>query len=201
LAVALPAGLIERVRAHARARDASPFMLLLAAFDLLLERVTGQRDVRVGIPLAGRPRAEAQRLVGAFINTAVVRVAVSEAEPFDALLERARRALSAAQQHQDLPFDELVEALAPERTLGHHPLFQVMYNHQPRALGALRELPELAAEIIEVESAVTRFDLSLTTEEDDTGRWSAAFTYAADLFEHERIERLAQQFVALLQAV
>ncbi|HTV18221.1 MAG TPA: amino acid adenylation domain-containing protein, partial [Polyangiaceae bacterium] len=201
LDIELPAGLIERVRAHARARDASPFMLLLAAFDVLLARVAGQHDVRVGIPLANRSRVEAERLLGAFINTAVVRVSVNEAESFDALLDRVRRAVSGAQQHQDLPFDELVEALAPERSLGHSPLFQVMYNHQPRALGALGELPGLRAEVIDVESPVTRFDLSLTTEEDDRGRWSAAFTYAADLFDRERVERLARQLVTLLDGL
>jgi amino acid adenylation domain-containing protein/non-ribosomal peptide synthase protein (TIGR01720 family) len=191
----LEPALVERLRAVAREHDASVFMVLLGAFHVLLHRVTGQRSIRVGTPVANRLRFEAERVLGAFVNTQALQVELSERESFSTLLAQVRRVVVGAQSHQDLPFEKLVEVLQPERSSAHHPLFQVMFNHQQRDLAVLRELPGLEASLVPVHSPVTRFDLSLNTEEDAHGRIQVALVYATDRFEPARMERLGRHFV------
>ncbi|BCQ63720.1 hypothetical protein PBOI14_54700 [Pseudomonas sp. Boi14] len=192
----LSASLSEAVRQTAQARQATPFMLLLAAFQTLLHRYSGQSDIRIGVPNANRPRLETQGLLGFFINTQVLRGQLDSRQSFADLLQQTRRTALEAQAHQDLPFEQLLEAFPEAREQG---LFQVMFNHQQRDLGALRRLPGLLAEELPWHSREAKFDLQLHSEEDRNGRLSLAFDYADELFDAASIQRLAGHFISLLE--
>ncbi|MCJ8206481.1 non-ribosomal peptide synthetase [Pseudomonas sp. RGM2987] len=194
----LEKGLGDALRALAKAHDATPFMLLLAALQALLHRYTGQSDLRIGVPNANRPRLETQGLIGFFINTQVLRGQVEARQPFSALLAQARDATLGAQAHQDLPFEQLLEAFPQAREQG---LFQVMFNHQQRDLSALRRLPGLLADELPWHSREAKFDLQLHSEEDRNGRLTLSFDYANELFEAATIARLAEHYCNLLRAV
>ncbi|PHN54303.1 non-ribosomal peptide synthetase [Pseudomonas sp. ICMP 8385] len=194
----LEAGLGEAIRQTAQAHQATPFVLLLTAFQCLLHRYSGQRDIRIGVPNANRGRQETQGLIGFFINTLVMRAEVDPRQPFSELLAATRLAATEAQAHQDLPFEQLLEAFPQAREQG---LFQVLFNHQQRDLGALRRLPGLLAEELPWHSREAKFDLQLHSEEDRHGRLSLSFDYADELFDARTIQRLAAHLVSLLQAV
>ncbi|NMX77852.1 non-ribosomal peptide synthetase [Pseudomonas sp. WS 5532] len=196
--VRLNAALSEAIRHAAQAHESTPFMLLLAAFQSLLYRYSGQRDIRIGVPNANRPRQETQGLIGFFINTLVLRVELDGRLPFNQLLAATRQAALGAQAHQDLPFEQLLEAFPQAREQG---LFQVMFNHQQRDLSALRRLPGMLADELPWHSREAKFDLQLHTEEDRNGRLSLAFDYADELFDSATIQRLAEHFINLLHAV
>ncbi|MBY8971156.1 non-ribosomal peptide synthetase [Pseudomonas sp. P867] len=186
------------IRQTAQAHESTPFMLLLAAFQTLLHRYSGQRDIRIGVPNANRPRQETQGLIGFFINTLVLRAELDGRLPFDQLLAATRHSALGAQAHQDLPFEQLLEAFPQAREQG---LFQVMFNHQQRDLSALRRLPGLLADELPWHSREAKFDLQLHSEEDHNGRFSLSFDYADELFESATIQRLAEHYVSVLQAV
>ncbi|KPA98413.1 AMP-binding protein, partial [Pseudomonas asplenii] len=194
----LDAALSAAVRQTAQACESTPFMLLLSAFQSLLFRYSGQRDIRIGVPSANRPRLETQGLIGFFINTLVLRAGLEARLPFVELLAQTRQATLDAQANQDLPFEQLLEAFPEAREQG---LFQVMFNHQQRDLGALRRLPGLLADELPWHSREAKFDLQLHSEEDRSGRLSLAFDYADELFDEATIARLAEHFVSLLQQV
>ncbi|WP_138762452.1 non-ribosomal peptide synthetase [Pseudomonas lactis] len=196
--VRLDARLSAAIRQTAQAHDSTPFMLLLATFQTLLYRYSGQRDIRIGVPNANRPRQETQGLIGFFINTLVLRADLDGRLPFNQLLAATRETTLAAQAHQDLPFEQLLEAFPQAREQG---LFQVMFNHQQRDLSALRRLPGLLADELPWHSREAKFDLQLHSEEDRNGRLSLSFDYADELFDCATIQRLAEQFIHLLQAV
>ncbi|WP_433769677.1 non-ribosomal peptide synthetase [Pseudomonas putida] len=196
--VRLAAPLSEAIRRTAQAHESTAFMLLLAAFQTLLHRYSGQRDIRVGVPNANRPRLETQGLIGFFINTQVLRAELDSRLPFSQLLRQTREAALGAQAHQDLPFEQLLEAFPQAREQG---LFQVMFNHQQRDLGALKRLPGLLAEELPWHSREAKFDLQLHSEEDRNGRLTLSFDYADELFDSATIERLVAHFSQLLQAV
>ncbi|WP_226478064.1 non-ribosomal peptide synthetase [Pseudomonas sp. MWU16-30323] len=196
--VRVTASLSEAIRKTAQAHESTPFMLLLAAFQSLLYRYSGQRDIRIGVPNANRPRQETQGLIGFFINTLVLRAELDARLPFAELLAATRTAALGAQAHQDLPFEQLLEAFPQAREQG---LFQVMFNHQQRDLSALRRLPGLLADELAWHSREAKFDLQLHTEEDRNGRLSLSFDYADELFNAATIERLAEHFINLLQAI
>ncbi|QJI28299.1 non-ribosomal peptide synthetase [Pseudomonas sp. ADAK18] len=196
--VRLSASLGEAIRQTAQAHESTPFMLLLAAFQSLLYRYSGQRDIRIGVPSANRPRQETQGLIGFFINTLVLRAELDARLPFSELLAATRTSALGAQAHQDLPFEQLLEAFPQAREQG---LFQVMFNHQQRDLSALRRLPGLLADELPWHSREAKFDLQLHSEEDRNGRLSLSFDYADELFDAATIHRLAEHFINLLQAV
>ncbi|MDM3888926.1 non-ribosomal peptide synthetase [Pseudomonas sp. BCRC 81390] len=198
LQVKVPAALSEALKGLAREQQASLFMVLLAGWQALLYRYSGQADIRVGVPNANRPRLETQGLVGFFINTQVMCAQLDGRLSFSQLLAQVRQATLEAQANQDLPFEQLVEALPAAREQG---LFQVMFNHQQRDLSALRRLPGLLAEELPWHSREAKFDLQLHSEEDHQGRLSLAFDYAAGLFEAATIKRLAKHLLALLEQV
>ncbi len=198
---ALDAELSSKLRTLARSADTTLFTVLLAAFQVLLYRYTGQRDLRVGVPVANRNRVETEGVVGFFVNTQVLRTEIEGSMAFDAVLARARESVLQAQAHQELPFEQLVEALQPERNLSHNPLFQVMLNHQRRDLRALDRLPGLVLEKVERTANAAKVDLALDTQEDQHGVLSGVFGYAADLFEHDTVERLQRHFVGVLKQV
>lgn len=196
--VRLDARLSAAIRQTAQAHDSTPFMLLLATFQTLLYRYSGQRDIRIGVPNANRPRQETQGLIGFFINTLVLRAELDGRLPFNQLLAATRETTLAAQAHQDLPFEQLLEAFPQAREQG---LFQVMFNHQQRDLSALRRLPGLLADELPWHSREAKFDLQLHSEEDRNGRLSLSFDYADELFDCATIQRLAEHFIHLLHAV
>ncbi|USV99563.1 non-ribosomal peptide synthetase [Pseudomonas pergaminensis] len=196
--VRLGTSLSEAIRQTAQAHESTPFMLLLAAFQSLLHRYSGQRDIRIGVPNANRPRQETQGLVGFFINTLVLRAELDGRLAFSELLAATRQTALGAQAHQDLPFEQLLEAFPQARVQG---LFQVMFNHQQRDLSALRRLPGMLADELPWHSREAKFDLQLHTEEDRNGRLSLSFDYADELFETATIQRLAAHYINLLHAV
>ncbi|WP_340053838.1 non-ribosomal peptide synthetase [Pseudomonas sp. JAI120] len=196
--VRLSVSLSEAIRQTAQANQSTPFMLLLAAFQTLLYRYSGQRDIRIGVPNANRPRQETQGLIGFFINTLVLRAELDGRLPFTELLAATRETALGAQAHQDLPFEQLLEAFPQAREQG---LFQVMFNHQQRDLSALRRLPGMLADELPWHSREAKFDLQLHSEEDRNGRLSLSFDYADELFDSATIQRMAEHFIHLLQAV
>ncbi|MDF3203267.1 amino acid adenylation domain-containing protein, partial [Pseudomonas sp. 1912-s] len=204
LEIALDASLGQPLKTLAQREGVTLFMVLLASFQLLLHRYSGQRDVRVGVPVANRNRPETKGLIGFFVNTQVLKAEIDGQMSFRALLAQVKQAALGAQEHQELPFEQLVEALHPERSLGHNPLFQVMYNHQSEGRGSSAEpalnLPQLTVEGLDWKTCTAQFDLTLDTAESAHGL-SAALTYATDVFTADAIERLAQHWQNLLRAI
>ncbi|WP_433736261.1 amino acid adenylation domain-containing protein [Pseudomonas putida] len=194
--------LAEQLRATAQKHNITLFMLLLGAFNVLLHRYTGQSDIRVGVPIANRNRAEIEGLIGFFVNTQVLRTQLDGQTRVDELLQRIKDTALGAQAHQDLPFERLVEALKLERSLSHTPLFQVMYNHQPQVadISTVTTQSGLALSAIEWQGRTTQFDLTLDTYEKG-GKLHAALTYANDLFDAATIARMAQHWTHLLQGM
>ncbi|WP_447903369.1 amino acid adenylation domain-containing protein [Pseudomonas serbica] len=194
--------LAEQLRATAQKHNITLFMLLLGAFNVLLHRYTGQTDLRVGVPIANRNRAEIEGLIGFFVNTQVLRTQLDGQTRVDELLRRIKETALGAQAHQDLPFERLVEALKLERSLSHTPLFQVMYNHQPQVadISTVTTASGLALGMIEWQGRTTQFDLTLDTYEKG-GKLHAALTYANDLFDAATIARMAQHWTRLLQGM
>ena len=199
LSFSIDADLAGQLAQQARRHHATPFMLLLGAFGVLLQRYSGQSDLRVGVPLANRSRVELEGLIGLFVNTQVLRVQPDPAQPFSTLLERIKADVAGAQAHGDLPFEQLVEALQPQRSLSHNPLFQVMYSHTRQRSQALAQLPGLSLEVLPRDDRTAQFDLALNTEEMPDGSFKATFTYATDLFLQASILRLQRGFSQLLQ--
>jgi amino acid adenylation domain-containing protein len=179
--------------------DSTLFMTLLAAFKTLLYRYTGSGDIVVGSPIANRNRSEIEGLIGFFVNTLVLRTNLSDRPTFRELLYRVRDAALEAYTHQDLPFEQLVEALQPQRSLSHTPLFQVMFVLQNAPMTEI-ELPGLTFSAIENNTETAKFDLTLSMQETGEGL-SGTFTYNTDLFEAATIQRMAGHLQVLLEAV
>ena len=194
----LEPALSARLKALAAASGCSVFMLLLAAFKVLLHRYTAQQELLVGVPVANRQRQEVQGLIGFFVNTQVLRSELQPRLAFRSVLDAVRQTVIAAQDCQDLPFEELVDALGVERSLSRNPLFQVMFNHEQRSTAELSGMPGVQARLQVATPQMAKFDLSLDTEEDANGVLSGAFTYATDLFDAARIERMRGHFLRLL---
>ncbi|OEV02563.1 hypothetical protein AN217_00075, partial [Streptomyces qinglanensis] len=193
----VPLHVADGLRAVAAGRGASLFMVALAAFQVTLSRWTGQREVAVGAPIAGRNRAEIEDMVGFFVNTLVMRGEVTDEATFGNLVERVRDYCLDAYAHQDMPFERIVEDLAPERDLARSPLVQVMF-----ALQNVREtewqLPGLEAEAFDVESQESQFDLWCFLSETSDGGLDGQLRYSSELFDSETVERLAASFTAAL---
>ena len=200
--VVLEPALAASLKALAQREGVTLFMLLLASFQTLLYRYSGQSDIRVGVPNANRNRGETEGLIGFFVNTQVIKADMDGQMTFSQLLAQVKQRSLEAQNHQDLPFEQLVEALQPERSLSHNPLFQVMFNHQVqgRASTGGHLLPGLAVQALSFQEQSTQFDLSLDTEEVDQGL-CASWTYATDLFEPATVERMALHWQTLLHTL
>lgn len=200
-AIELPPLLVQALNARAKAAGATLFTLLLAGLQGLLARYSGQHDIRVGVPIANRHRAETAGVVGFFVNTQVLRNVVEGRMPLARVLDQVREAVLGAQEHQDLPFEQLVEALQPERSKDANPLFQVMYSHQRQTEPGRKQLPGLELEEYPLGQLGAQFELALESSETDDGRVRVAFNYAAELFEGATIERMAQHFLSMLEAL
>ncbi|WP_193085166.1 non-ribosomal peptide synthetase, partial [Halomonas sp. 3F2F] len=197
----LPESLISGLRKRTQAQGATLFMTLLTGFQALLYRYTGQENIRVGVPIANRHRTEAQGVVGFFVNTQVLSNQLNGCLSLVDALEQVKRAALGAQEHQDLPFEQLVEALQPERSLSHTPLFQVMFNHQRQDHGSLQTLPGLELRTWSLEQGRAQLELTLNVVERKDGSLEASFVYAEELFDATTIKRLARYYTAILQAL
>ena len=200
LPIVIEPALAEGLKRLAQQHNSTLFMLLLAGFQTLLHRYSGQDDIRVGVPIANRNREETERLLGFFVNTQVLKADIDGNLRFDQLLDQVKQRALGAQAHQDLPFEQLVERLEPARNLSHTPLFQVMFNHASEARRDLSALPGLSLEQLTWDSGTAQFDLTLDTFEYADGL-SAALTYARDLFEPGTIARLGEHWLNLLRAI
>ncbi|MCC5601602.1 non-ribosomal peptide synthetase [Nostoc favosum] len=175
------------------------FMTLLAAFQTLLWRYTGQEDIVVGSPIANRNRAEIEGLIGFFVNILVLRTNLAGNPSFEELLKRLREVALCGFAHQDLPFELLVEQLQPERDLSHTPLFQVMFVLQNAPMSAL-ELPDLTLSPLETNSDTANFDLNLHIIETESGL-VGSLEYSTDLFEETSIHRMVEHLQTLLEGI
>jgi len=196
--VRLPAALVRQAQALGRREGATLFMVLLAGFQALLARASGQQDLAVGTPVAGRNRMETEGLIGFFVNTLVLRGDLAGEPSFLELLGRVRETALAAHAHQDVPFERLIQELAPERSLAHTPLFQVMLALQNAPVASL-DLRGLRLRPVSGTGTMAKFDLLLSLEEHNGGLGGTA-EYATDLFDATTIDRLTGQLERLLTA-
>ncbi|WP_433682548.1 non-ribosomal peptide synthase/polyketide synthase [Nocardia sp. CA-119907] len=211
----LPGELHAGITELARAQGVSNFMVLHAAFAVLLSRLSGGDDIVIGTPVAGRGERALDDLVGMFVNTLVLRTAIDPATPFSALLALVRETDLAAFGHAELPFEQLVEAINPPRSQARHPLFQVLLAFD-NAADIRFELPDLSVDTSTLDTGVTKFDLQLTVTESFAGAGlgegpvsaelapsgvGAEFAYATDLFDESTIADYALWLVRLLRAV
>ncbi len=205
--IEVPVALSQALARKTVLQGSTVFMTLLGCLHGLLHRWTGQGDVRVGVAVANRQRPELQGVIGLFVNTLVLRNEVASDMPLSRLMAQAREAALGAQAHQDLPFEQLVEALQPERSLSHTPLFQVMFNHLRQDTQALAQLSQLSGLNVQAQALgqgpdgkAAQFELVLDSLEQSDGSLRLSFIYAAELFKPRTIERLAGHYLALLQA-
>ncbi|GGA41713.1 hypothetical protein GCM10010981_33410 [Dyella nitratireducens] len=175
------------------------FMTALAAWSIVLSRWSGQDDVVIGTSVANRQRSELEPLIGFFVNTLALRIRLDDAPTVEDLLARIRSQLIEAYAHQDLPFEQLVEALQPPRSLSHSPVFQTMLvlNNTP---GGGLSLPGLRLEALAPERTTAHFDVTLSLHEAE-GRLVGHLSYASDLFDRDTIERMARHFMQVLRGM
>ncbi|HYG09450.1 MAG TPA: condensation domain-containing protein, partial [Pyrinomonadaceae bacterium] len=197
----LAADTVERLRALCRSEGATLFMVLLAAFKTLLYRYTGEEDVVVGTPIAGRTRGEVEGLIGFFVNTLVLRTEVRGELSFRELIRRVREVCLGAYAHQDVPFEKIVEELQPERSLSRTPLFQVMFVLQSEGKRAESEGEEMPGrERIGVGNETARFDLTVTMVEAG-GELRGVLRYKRDVYSAAQMGRMAEHLRRMLEAV
>ncbi len=196
----VPAEVAHAARELGRGRRATPFMVLLAAYQVLLARYSGQDDVAVGTPIAGRARTDVRDLLGLFVNTLVLRADLTGRPSFLDLVDQVRESALGGYAHQDLPFERLVTELSPERDLSRNPLYSHLFVLQDNesadfAGGGLR------AESLPVPSRAAKFDLSLQLTERPDGALDGMLEYATALYDRGSAERLAGHFVRLLTSL
>jgi hypothetical protein len=195
----LPADLVGSLTGYARRERASAFMVLLAGFKALWVRSTGQTDIVIGAPVTGRTGVELEKLIGCFANTLVLRTDLSGDPTFQEILSRVREVTLGGFDHQELPFEKLVEELRPPRIPGCHPLFQVLFNSHLDFAWDVIEIPGLSIEDIEIDLGTALVDLSLDFKRESAG-WVCHFTYNTDVFDHSTVARLARQYRVVLEA-
>ncbi|HLX19070.1 MAG TPA: amino acid adenylation domain-containing protein [Gaiellaceae bacterium] len=193
----IPSDTVARLQELARSEGVTPYMVLLAAFDVLLARYTGQDDIVVGMPVDGRDQAELDDAIGVFVDTVVLRIDLSGEITFRQALDRVRSRMLDAIAHQRLPFERLVRALEPERLLGRHPLYQVMLTLVPPALSP--GFAGLDVDEIPTERATSPIDLTVFIEPRGDAL-EAVWEYSTDLFDQTTVERLQQHFARVLEA-
>ncbi|MGH8394336.1 MAG: condensation domain-containing protein, partial [Pseudomonas sp.] len=192
--------LAARVRAFNAERGLTLFMTMTATLAVLLYRYSGQTDLRIGAPVANRIRPESEGLIGAFLNTQVLRCQLNGQMSVGELFDQVRHTVIEGQSHQDLPFDHLVEALQPPRSAAYNPLFQVMCNVQRWEFQQSRTLAGMTVEYLANDARATKFDLNLEVTDLDH-RLGCCLTYSTDLFDEPRIARMAAHWQNLLEAL
>jgi len=200
----LPHALLGRVKAFAREARVTPFMALLAAFKVLLQRLSGEEDIVVGVPTANRNAPATEPLVGFFVNSLVMRTDLGGDPTFRELVGRVRTTAVGAFDHRNVPFERIVERLRPERTLGRNPLFQVTFQFQDasyarqNSLAPRLDFPGLTIERLPIDTGTALFDLSVNMGEIEEGL-GVLVEYSTALWDGERIEALVRQLVRLLE--
>ncbi|WP_341730886.1 condensation domain-containing protein [Microcoleus sp. EPA2] len=197
--LALSPTLSDRLNLLSKQQNVTLFVTLLAAFQTLLYRYTGQENIALGTPIANRNRRELEGLIGFFVNTLVLRTDLSGNPIFLELLNRAKQVTVAAYEYQDLPFEKLVEALEPDRDLSRNPLFQISFSLQNTPAATL-ELPELTWSAIDFDAGTAKLDLEFNLWEDFAGI-KGQLTYSTDLFDSSTIARMLEHFQTLLESI
>jgi amino acid adenylation domain-containing protein len=195
----IPQDLTGEIVALSRRAGATLFMTLLAAFKVVLARYSGQTDILVGSPIAGRTHTETEALIGFFVNTLVLRTNLRGNPSFRELLQQVREVALSAYAHGETPFEKLVEELQPQRDLSRTPLFQVMFVLHNTPASSL-ELPDLKLELLEVDRKMTPFDLSLAITETEQGLMGA-LEYNTDLFDAGTMQRMMDHLVVVLRGI
>lgn len=195
----LPRELSQAVKQLSQRENATVFMTLLTAYGLLLYKYTGQEDILIGTPVAGREKLETENLIGFFVNTLVLRTDLSGNPTFTGLLARIREMALEAYGHQNIPFEKLVEELQGYRDMSRSPLFQVMFMMQNTAIPPLK-LSGLELSPLELDSGSSQFDLSLSIKEEEEGL-NGTFEYNTDLFDESTIDRMVGHYENLLVAI
>ncbi len=198
-ALVIPGDLLRTLRALSRSEGVTLFVTLLTAFQILLHRYTGQDEINIGSPIAGRNRLETEGLIGLFMNTLVLRANLAGNPRFRELLKRVREVVIGAYAHQDLPFEKLVEELQPRRELNRNPLFQVMFRFQN---APVQNQPSSGLGIypLEVASGRSLFDLMLTITE-GAQELIGSLEYSTDLFDETTIQGLHRHFLTILEGI
>ncbi|ASC71031.1 peptide synthetase [Halomicronema hongdechloris C2206] len=191
--------LTQGLKQLSRQQNCTLFMTLLAAFQVVLSRYSGQADIVVGSPIANRTRREVEGLIGFFVNTLVLRTSLAGQPSFVEVLQRVREVTLGAYAHQDMPFEQVVELLQPERALSHSPLFQVMFILQNAPQESLA-LPGVAVEVLESAPESAKFDLTLSLQEGEAGL-QGQLEYNTDLFAAATMARLITHLQQVLTAV
>ncbi len=201
VAVMLPEDVLQRLTGLARAEGATLYMVLLGAFQSLLSKYSGSEDIVVGTPIAGRTRRETEGLIGFFVNTLVLRTDLAGNPSFREVVRRVRDVTLGAYDHQEVPFEQLVAELQPERSLSHSPLFQVMFTLNEADAGeGGTALPGLSVRTLGGQKQTTKFDLTLTCSPSSAGL-GAMLEYNTDLFDRDTIERMLEHLGRLVGQV
>lgn len=195
----IESGLTQKLKTLSRQSEVTLYMTLLTAFTVLLFRYSSQEDIVVGSTIANRDHKKIEPLIGYFANTLALRIDLAGCPTFAGLLKRVRLVALGAIAHHDVPFEQVVEALQPERDLSHSPIFQIMFAFQNTLLGVL-ELSGLTLEPVELDSVTTKFDLTLSMDDTERGL-KGYFEYNTDLFDADTITRMMEHYIALLEAI
>jgi NRPS condensation-like uncharacterized protein len=198
--IGIDPALAGRLDTIAKSNGATFFILMLAAFNVLLYRYTGQTDILLGVPVAGRNHVETEALIGFFVKTLVLRTDLSGNPKFMTVLEQVRDSMVQALANQDVPVERLVQELQPVRSVSYNPLFQVMFT-KFRGATAPTSFGPLAASRYSVGTATTRLDLTASLIQGAEGRWCIQADYSSALFDHDRVMRLLGHYQQLLYSV
>jgi len=195
----IPLILGRKLRSLSQEQGTTLFILMLAIFQVLLYRYTGQSDISVGTPIANRNRPEIEKLIGFFVNTLVLRGKISEKQTFQEFLSQVKETALEAYSHQEVPFEMLVDALQPDRNLSHTPLFQVMFMLQNSAQTRI-DLPDLKMKRLEVNFGLSMFDLTMViTEAGD--ELFGGIEFNSDLFDKTTVHQFADHYLSLIESI
>ncbi|WP_342026024.1 amino acid adenylation domain-containing protein [Cytobacillus pseudoceanisediminis] len=190
---------VQLLKELGRTQGATLFMTLLATFQVLLLHYSGKKDIIVGTPVANRNRQEIESMIGFFVNTLAIRVDLSKGPTFNELLQQVKEVALEAFEHQDLPFEKLVEIVQPKRSQSYHPLFQVFFD-MDNVPDISIELPDLNIASLDFDRSTSKFDLSLYAKEKEDGLY-LTFEYSTNLFEAKTIERMGRHFQNLINSI
>ncbi len=192
--------LLKKIKSLGEERECTLFMTLLAVFKVLLHRYTGEEDLVVGSPIANRHYPGVENIIGFFVNTLALRTNCSDNPTFETFLSRVRGVTLEGYEHQDVPFEQLVDVLKINRSLSHHPIFQIMFDFENVAEQPQLDLDKLEGSYTELLSPVAKFDLTMTVRERSHGL-ACEFEYSTDLFEEATIVRFGKHFEKLIEGI